>query len=146
MLEIDAAVVSKIASDATMISLMGITVSNNRVYDWYPQDRIIFSASNQSAIIYRNSLGSRNYNWSYPSEMPRLTYYFRILSINQLNLNQVNEKLIDLFDMTTIQTTNWSVKWIELSGSVDGPIEGDPTYPIYTKDVNFNFSTLVKRG
>lgn len=147
MLEIDAQVVSRIAVDATMISLMGITASDNRIYAWYPATDIAYVLGvNELAIIYRDSMGGRPFNWSYPSQIPNITYFFRILSISQLKLRQCAERLIELFDKTSIETTSWGVKWIELSGSADGMNEGGPTHPIVSKNVTFAFNVVVKKG
>lgn len=146
MLEIDEAVIDRIENDATMISLMSIDASDNRIYAWYPAIDIVYTKDEQEvAIIFRNSLGGRPFNWSYPSQIPNITYFFRILSINQLKLRQCSERLIELFDMTSIETEHWGVKWIELSGAADGMNEGGPTHPIVSKNVTFAFSVVVKK-
>jgi hypothetical protein len=145
MLEIDKLVVEKIKQDSTMIQLMGITASDSRVYAWYPATDIVYTVGvSEVAIIYRNSMGGRPFNWSYPSQVPNMTYFFRILSIGQLKLRQCAERLIELFDKTSIESSNWSVKWIELGGVADGMNEGGPTLPIVSKNVTFAFSIIVK--
>ena len=147
MLEIDALIVNKIITDATMISLMGITVQDNRVYAWYPATDISYVVdTTEVAIIYRDSMGGRPFEWSYPSQMPDIQYFFRILSISQLKLRQSAERLIELFDKSSLESTNWSVKWIELSSITDGMFEGSPTHPIMSKNVTFAFNVVVNRG
>lgn len=146
MLELDKEVVDIIKDDATMISLMGITTSDNRVYAWYPASDIVYTAQKDTAIIYRNSMGGRPFNWSYPSQIPNIQYFFRVLSISQLKIRQVSERLIELFDLTSISSTSWSVKWITLSSYADGMTEGSPTHPILSKNVLFSFNIVVKRG
>lgn len=147
MLELDSLVVSRITGDASLISLMGITASDDRVYAWYPATDIIYTlGSTEVSIIYRNSMGGRPFEWSYPSQIPNMSYFFRVLSISQLKLRQVSERLIELFDKTSMESTNWSVKWIELNGYADGMYEGSPTQPIMSKNVTFAFTTVVKRG
>ena len=147
MLEIDKAVVDTITTDSDMISLMGITSSDKRVYAWYPFKDIVYTINvSEVAIIYRNSIGMRPFLWSYPSQISNITYFFRVLSISQLKVRQTSEKLIDLFDMSSIDTDNWSVKWIELGGIADGMNEGSPTLPIVSKSITFNFTIVVKKG
>lgn len=147
MLELDALVVSTITSDSTMISLMGINASDDRVYAWYPSTDIVYEIGGaEVAIIYRNSMASRPFNWSYPTQIPNITYFFRILSISQLKVRQCAERLIELFDKTSIESANWSVKWIELNGIADGMYEGSPSKPIVSKNVTFAFTIVVKKG
>jgi hypothetical protein len=147
MLELDSLVVAQIVNDAQMISLMGITVDDDRVYAWYPTSDIVYTINQaEVAIIYRNSFGSRPASWSYPTQFPNLQYFFRVLSISQLKLRQTTERLIELFDKTAMQSTNWAVKWIEVIGAADGMYEGSPTQPILSKNVTFAFNVVVKRG
>ena len=44
MIEIDEYIVTTITGDATMISLMGIDASNNRVYAWYPSHDVVYNS------------------------------------------------------------------------------------------------------
>jgi len=147
MLELDTLVVNQIETDSTMISLMGIAAGDTRVYAWYPATDIEYVVGQKEVcIVYRNSLGGRPFNWSYPSQMPDMLYFFRVLSISQLKLRQVSERLIELFDQQSLISTNWAVKWIELVGYADGMNEGSPTKPIMSKNVSFTFSVTVRRG
>lgn len=147
MLELDQLVVDRITTDAQLISLMGITAEDDRVYAWYPISDIIYTlGSAEVAIIYRNSFGGRPFNWSYPTQVPNIQYFFRVLSISQLKLRQTAERLIELFDKTSMESINWAVKWIEQTGCADGIYEGSPTQPILSKNVTFAFNVVVKRG
>lgn len=147
MLELDALVVDRIETDATMISLMGITTEDTRVYAWYPATDLEYIINvKEVAIVYRNSMGSRPFEWSYPSQIPNITYFFRVLSISQLKVRQCAERLIELFDTTSMQSNNWTVKWIELLGIADGMTEGSPTHPIVSKNCTFSFKIVVKGG
>lgn len=146
MLELDSLVVSRIATDTTMKTLLGVTTSDNRIYAWYPTTDITYTIGGvDSSIIYRNSMEGRPFRWSYPYQMPNIQYYFRVMSLSQLKLRQITERLIVLFDMTSLQSTNWGAKWITLSGSWDGMVEGNPTHLILSKNVTFDFSIVVKR-
>jgi hypothetical protein len=147
MLELDSLVVNRIESDATMISLMGITSEDTRVYAWYPAiDLEYILGVKEVAIIYRNSMGGRPFEWSYPSQIPDISYFFRVLSISQLKVRQTSERLIELLDKTSMESTNWIVKWIELMGYTDGMTEGSPTHPIVSKNCTFSFKIVVKKG
>lgn len=147
MLELDALTVDRITTDATMISLMGITASDDRVYAWYPATDIVYTlGSTEVAIIYRNSMAARPFRWSFPTQIPNITYFFRILSISQLKLRQCAERLIELFDKSSMESDNWHVKWIEITGVADGMNEGSPTMPIVSKNVTFAFNIVVKKG
>lgn len=146
MLEIDSAIAARIVEDADMISIMGITASDDRVYAWYPQQDIVYTqGGSEVAIIFRSSNGGRSNNWSYPSQSPDIAYFFRILSISQLKSSQCAERLIALFDKTSLQTDNWNVKWIEQSGYSDGMMEGSPTHRIVSKNVTFVFKIVLSR-
>jgi hypothetical protein len=146
MLELDALVVNRIKTDATMISLMGINSLDDRIYAWYPAIDIEYILNLQEvAIIYRNYMEGREMNWSFPSQMPNIKYFFRILSVSQLKLRQCTERLIALFDQTSLTSANWITKWIELSSVADGMMEGSPTYPILSKNVLFTFNVVVRR-
>lgn len=147
MIEIDEYVVNKITGDATMISLMGIDVNDNRVYAWYPSFDVVYTATYLAALIFRKASGSRSGGlYSYPSQIPNISYHFRVLSKSQLVLGQVAERLIDLFDeQYNVLLTNFGIKKISVIGNSDAPTEGDAGNPIYVKTVSFSFSTVVKR-
>lgn len=147
MLEIDKAVVDRIKADATMDSYLNPSVSDNRLYSWYPLKDITYTKANPTAIIYRNSIpSSRPYAWSYPSQFPNFHYFFRVLSNSPLATRQVSERLIQLFDTTFITTTHWAVKYIELMTYLDGQNEGGASNPIVSKNVTFLFSLVFSRS
>jgi hypothetical protein len=146
MLEIDKAVVDLIAGDATISGYTGASAADDRIYAWYPIRDIEYTEGTvEMAIIYRNSMGTRTFRWSYPSQIPNIIYFFRVLSINPLKLRQCTERLVDLFDETSLQTTNWNVKRITISGVADGMQEGSPSKPIMSKSVTFSFSNVLRR-
>ena len=147
MIEIDEYVVSTVTGDATMISLLGISASDNRIFSWYPAHDIVYSSNSPAAIVFRKSSGSRTgANYSYPSQIPNINYFFRVLSISQLVLGQVAERLMDLFDEKyNVLLTNLGIKKIGIRGNSDAPTEGDVGNPIYVKLVSFSFSIVVKR-
>ena len=109
MLEIENQAISVIAGDTTIDGYLNPSVDDNRIYAWYPPTDIEYNETNKSAIVYFNNMPKRSFNWSYPSQMPDIFFYFRVLSLSQLEVRQISERLIDLFDNTSIQTTNWSV-------------------------------------
>jgi hypothetical protein len=147
MIDIDAYVVSTVTGDATMISLMGIDGSDNRIYAWYPADDIIYDDTYPAAMVYRKGSGGRpGDNWSYPSQIPHINYFFRCLSIDQLVLGQVAERLLGLFDEKyNIVLTNFGIKKIGVIGNSDAPTEGDAGKPIYVKVVSFSFTNIFER-
>jgi len=146
MLELRQAVVSRISNDATIQSIMGGSASDRRIYYWYPEGDIVYTERTvECAIIYRMSLTGYPYRWSYPSEFSGHQLFFRIVSINQLKLGQVVEKLIDLFDQGSLQTTNWSVRHLQLLSSVDGMNEGEATKPIHTHNQSYQLSVVLRR-
>ena len=147
MIEIDEYVVSTVIGDATMITLMGITGTDNRIFAWYPTHDIVYGNTNPAAIVYRKSSGGRTGdNYSYPSQIPNINYFFRCLSIDQLVLGQVAERLMDLFDEKyNVLLTNLGIKKIGIMGNSDAPTEGDVGNPIYVKMVSFSFTNVVRR-
>ena len=131
MIEIDEYVVSTVVGDATMISLMGITGTDNRIFAWYPTHDIVYGNTNPAAIVYR---------------IPNINYFFRCLSVDQLVLGQVSERLMDLFDEKyNVLLTNLGIKKIGIIGNSDAPTEGDVGNPIYVKMVSFSFTNVVRR-
>lgn len=147
MIDIDEYIVGVVIGDATMQSLMGITGTDNRIYAWYPSFDIVYSSTAPAAIVYRKTSGSRpGVDWSYPSQIPNINYFFRCFSIDQLVLGQVAERLTDLFDEKyNVVLTNFGIKKIGIIGNSDAPTEGDAGNPIYVKIVSFSFTNVVKR-
>ena len=146
MIVIDKYLVSTIVGDSQLVTLMNITGSDNRVYSWYPTFNPSFSETD-CFIVYRKTMPARSFNWSYPSQMPNINYHLRVLSIDQLVLGQVTERLIELFDQQyNVQLNGYGIKRISIAGVSDGPTEGDAGNPIYVKLVSFSFGTVVKRG
>jgi hypothetical protein len=146
MIETDEYLVQKIINDASLISLMGISVNDKRIYAWYPTFDIVYESSYPCAIVYRKSLRGKGGSWSYPNQYPDMGYYLRTLSINQLVLGQVAERLIELFDETyKAKTISWIIGKIEINSVVDAPTEGDAGNPIFVKVVSFSFSNFFKK-
>jgi len=146
MIETDEYLVQKIIADSTLISLMGITGSDKRIYAWYPTFDIVYKSSYPCAIVYRKSVRGRGGDWSFPYQYPDMAYYLRTLSIDQLVLGQVAERLIELFDESYKEyTTSWIIGKIEINSIVDAPTEGDAGNPIFVKVVSFSFSNFFKR-
>lgn len=146
MIETDEYLVQKIINDASLISLMGISGSDQRTYAWYPTFDIVYETNYPCAIVYRKSVRGRGGAWSYPNQYPDIGYYLRTLSINQLVLGQVAERLIELFDETYKDyTTSWIIGKISINSVVDAPTEGDAGNPIFVKVVSFSFSNFFKR-
>ncbi len=147
MIEIDEYVVDTITTDNTMKTLMGISASDNRIFAWYPSFDIVYDSNSPAAIVFRKSSGSRTgANYSFPSQIPNINYFFRVLSINQLVLGQVAERLMDLFDEKyNVTLTNLGIKKIGMIGNSDAPTEGDAGNPIFVKMVSFSFTTVVRR-
>jgi hypothetical protein len=147
MIEIDEYIVSTVIGDATMVSLMGITASDNRIFAWYPSHDITYSDTQPAALIFRSSSGPRPGElYSFPSQIPNINYFFRALSLDQLVLGQVSERLMDLFDEKyNVLLTNLGIKKMGIIGRSDVPTEGDAGNPIYVKIVSFSFTNVVRR-
>lgn len=146
MLEIEQKVVANIENDSGIDTLLNPSEADNRIYTFYPHRDVEYNSTNRSAIFYFSRMPKRNYKWSYPYQMPNIFFYFRVLSINPLELRQISEKLINLFDNTSLQTDNWSVKWIEIKSYTDGESEGGPSNVKLVKNLSFDFTNVFKRG
>lgn len=146
MIETDKYLVQKVINDATLISLMGISGSDKRIYAWYPTFDILYESSYPCAIVYRKSVRGRAGSWSYPNQMPDMSYYLRTLSTDQRVLGQVAERLSDMFDETYKEyTTSWIIGKIEINSVLDAPTEGDAGNPIFVKVVSFSFTNMFRR-
>jgi hypothetical protein len=145
MLEIHAEIVEIIEADSTMDNLLGATTSDTRIYSWNPSEDIIYSSSKKGAIFYREAVGKRPPRWSYPKQFSNSTLFFKVVGINQTITNQIGERLIDLFDLGTVETTNWRIATVELLSYNDSIPEGSPTNTQWTKMVTFMFSNIFKK-
>jgi hypothetical protein len=146
MIETDRYLVQTVINDASLISLMGITSQDKRIYAWYPTFDITYHTDYPCAIIYRKTIRGRGGAWSYPNQYPDMTYYLRTLSTDQTILGQVAERLIELFDEKYKEyTTSWIIGKIGINSVVDAPTEGDAGNPIFVKIVSFGFNEFFKR-
>jgi len=145
MLEIAKEIVDTIYADATIKAALGAVDADKRIYSWYPAFDITYTTDIPAAILFRISENGRPYKWSYPNQKSKEAIYFRILSIDELVLNQINEALKNLFDNSSLETDNYSVKYIELISSSDGEPLGSPTFPIYVKNTTFAFTNIFLR-
>lgn len=146
MLEIDRAIVQRISNDSTIQTIMGGTAADRRIYAWFPVGDVVFTEGTvECSIVYRVSVNGYPWRWSYPNQFSEMQLFFRIASINQLKLGQVSERLIDLFDKGSLQSTNWSVRWIELLSDVEGFNEGEATKPIHIRNQSYRLGTVLRR-
>jgi hypothetical protein len=146
MLEIEEAIVARVSNDAQIQTIMGGTAADRRIYAWFPIGDIVFvEGTVECSIIYRTAVVGYPWRWSYPNQGSDEQLFFRIAAINQLKLGQVSERLIDLFDKGSLQTTNWSVRWIEIVSSVEGLNEGEATKPIHIRNQSYRFGTVLRR-
>lgn len=145
MREINADIIETILADATIKSLLGYTSADERIYAWNPSEDVIYSSSKKGAIFYKEIVGKRPYTWSYPKQFANITFFFKVVSIYQESVDLISERLIDLFDLTTAETTNWRVGHIELLTYNDMVAEGSPTNTQWAKMVTFRFTNILKR-
>ena len=147
MLEIDAAVIERILSDEEIKILLGSSNDDERIYSWNPPQNIVYSNNKTSALFYRNSINKRGM-WSYPSQFHNILYFFRVVSLNETKAQRIIEKLIDLFDANnnnSLETDHFSVKKIDFSNKTDSPNEGTTSFPLYVKNISFNFTNIFRR-
>ena len=148
MLEIKEEIVNVLGNDTTIQTLLGGTDSENRIYSWNPSEDILYSyESNLIGAVFFRLYGTddRPYRWSYPSQMPNLYIHFRVKSLNELVMNQVTERIIELFDIQTIETDNWRFPSIQLTTYNDGPIEGTPSVPLYVQNIVFICRNILRK-
>jgi hypothetical protein len=145
MREINAEIIEIILADNTIKTLLGHTTTDERIYAWNPSEDVIYSSSKKGAIFYKEITGKRPSKWSYPKQFANSTIFFKVVSIDQENTDKLSERLIELFDLGTLETTNWRVGFIELLSYNDTVTEGSPTNTQWTKMVTFRFSNVFKR-
>lgn len=147
MLEIDEAVIERILGDADIRLLLGSDNDDERVYSWNPPQNIVYSNNKTSALFYRNSINKRGM-WSYPTQFHNILYFFRVVSLNETNAQKIIEKLLALFDANnnnSMETEHYSVKKIDFSNKTDSPNEGTPSFPLYVKNISFNFTHIFNK-
>jgi len=145
MLETNAEIIDIILADNTIKTLLGHTSDDERIYAWNPSEDIIYSSSKKGAILYKEATGKRPPRWSYPHQFSNSTLFFKVVSIDQETTDKIGERLIDLFDIKNIQTTNWHIKHIELVSYNDSVPEGTPPNTQWVKVVSFMFSNVFRR-
>jgi hypothetical protein len=144
--ELDKAVVDRCKNSAAFRTQTGASASDPRIYAWFPEGDVVYTEGQQEiAVIYRFSVTGRPGRWSWPWQLSEMQLFLRVLSINQLKLGQITETLIGLFDLTIMETTNYSVKDIILLSVNDGLNEGAPTHPIHVRNLSFRFSQVFHR-
>lgn len=146
MQEINEYIVNRIRTDVSIISLMGITVGDYRIYYWNPNIDIIYNSTTPAAILYRTAGKKRPSKWSYPEQKMPLFVYFRVLSYLQATANSVADRIENLFDQLNFQTTSYNVKGAEVISRVDGDCEGTPEKPIWVVHTSFDFKNVFYRG
>ena len=146
MLEIKANIVSKIGNDAEIRTLLNSTNEDSRVYSWNPAMDVAYSEKESGAIFYNLEIDEeRPYFWTYPSQVNNMYLFFRVLAINQYIGDKISERLITLFDLSNIKTTNWRIPYIELVSYREGPLEGTPSFVLFVRNTVFFLKTPLKR-
>lgn len=145
MLGINKLIKDTIVADSGIKSLLGYTATDNRIYGFYAPKDIIYNDSKPACIIFKIHFGKRAVNYSYPLQYPNVFIYFRVLSISQLNREQVSDRLLQLFDQKyNLQNDEFTVKFSEIGNYADGVVEGTPTKPIYAKNISVKFNSVFR--
>lgn len=145
MKEINAEIISLILNDSAIKTAIGYTASDARIYAWNPAEDVIYSDSKKGAIFYSLVYGKRTKRWSYPKQFANASIYFKVVSIDQETTDTVGELLIDLFDLKTIQTTNWRIAHSELLQYNEAKSEGSGQNIQWVKMVTFMLTNIFKR-
>lgn len=146
MLEIHAEIVDIVKNDSILQGFTGYTINDERVYAWNPAEDVIYSSSKKAAIFYRTVTGKRPNKWSYPKQFANSTLFLRVVSIDQETTDKIGERLIALFDLQTVETTNWRIGSCELVNYNDALPEGTPSNTQWIKMVSFAFTNVLKRN
>lgn len=145
MLEIDKYIMDAIKGDATISGYTGKTSSDPRVYSWMPSQDVIFSSTYPAAIFYRDNQNPHPIEYSYPSQIGNIYYYFQIVSNSKTLTKQIAERLITLFKDTSVTTTNFRVLIIKQNGNSEGITEGTATKPLYVRNVSLLLKEVFER-
>ena len=145
MLEIYTEIIDIIINDATIKNLIGYTSSDERIYAWNPSEDIIYSNSKKGAIFYRSATGKRPVRWSYPQQFSNSTLFFKVVAVDQETTDKIGERLIELFDLQKIETTNWKINHCELLSYNDAAPEGSPSNTQWSKMITFVFTNIFRR-
>lgn len=146
MLEIEEYIINILSSDTILAGYLGANSTVKRIYSWYPPMTISYSSTLKSAIFYKNSQNRRDLDFSYPSQEGSIIFTFQIVSINRNLIPQIEDQLKTLLHDSSIDITNWKVLNIVHAGSEYLENLGTPTYPLYVKNVLFNFDNVLKKG
>ena len=145
MLEISEYLLNILKYDATITSLTGAISSDYRIYSWKPAFDIIFSSTKEAAIFYSSFQDKRKHDWSYPSQIGDITYFFQSSSLNKTTAQQVIERINDLFDNYSFSTTNYNILSMMCNGKKEGPLEGTATRRIYGETISFLLRDICSR-
>jgi hypothetical protein len=146
MKEINAELINVILNDSAIKTALGYTATDERIYAWNPAEDVIYSDNKKGAIFYRIIYGKRPKRWSYPKQFANGSIYFKVVSIDQETTDTVGERLIELFDLETIETTNWRIGHSELLSYNDAKPEGSGRNTQWSKMVTFMFTNILKRA
>jgi hypothetical protein len=146
MVEIENKIVELVEADSTVTGLLGGDEEDSRVYKFDPASRHQYSNIQPAILLYRLFHQSRQgANWSYPSQKGHVILYFRAVSIDDLVASQIADALFELFDKSSLQTDNWSVKWIQENVRNSGESEGTSATPLFVENISFNLTHVFKR-
>lgn len=146
MLEIKAEILSRVVNDSTISGLLPSSAKDNRVYAWNPGMDIEYSEKDKGAVFYRTDIEEeRSYLWSYPSQIPSMYLFFRVVAINPYIAEQISERIISLFDLSSIKTDNWRVPFTELVSYKEGDVEGTPSFVLFVRNIVFFLRAPLKR-
>ena len=145
MFELKEPIYSTVTTDATIISLMGITSGDLRMYSLNPPEDVIYSDAVPAAITYFLKIGRRPNNYSYPSQEGNAFLFFRILSIDNLIAENIADRLKVLFDKMTIESDNYVVKTVMLNDMTPSDSEGSPTKPVFIINVSFRLTNVLAK-
>lgn len=146
MLEITKHLVDILINNSSLDILLGVTLSDSRIYSWNPPFDVVYNPTSPAAIFYYNESGKRPYVYSYPQQLPDETYYFQVVSIDKTKMEQIAEIIFDLFDGYVFHTEHFSVKTMEPTGKFDSDFGGTPTKILYGKLLVFDLNNLFRRA
>jgi hypothetical protein len=145
MLNLNKLIIDLILADTAIKNSLGYTATDKRVYGFYAPKDVIYNDSKPSCIFFKTQFGKRKAKYSYPAQYPDVFIYFRVLSITQLNREQVADRLLKIFDQKyNLKNTEFNVKFSEISNYTDGIIEGTPVKPIYTKNISVKLNDVFR--
>lgn len=126
--EIKEYIYSVLLNDATMQGYTGYSVSDPRIYEWYPPEEPSLSVSLPGYIVYRAASYDRPLIYVDRAQSGDIFLHFDVFAYNSNSKGLIARRLVYLLDMYgKFSTTNFIILQLRIEEDFEFGIEGEST-------------------